>query len=525
MIASLLIMFIMSITSLWIISSITSDHINSIIDSSPIKVKTEEREEISNDDGETRTTVDTAARDDDTDGYDDTEDDDDGHDDTEDDTDGHDDTEDDDDSHDDTEDDDDGHDDSEHDIDDDIPPHAKLGVDPIYIELFKKAQLLSKYDYASSHQHGKFGIVIGPTEGNFRHTLRALQNGKRISSILQLNQTQQGISTKTKKDLKLALMASPVHVQILESCSSYMINQQPNKINITRFKEKMSDAVIENLPDQNELEEACRLWANGTLFDHTLKMRDAPYTHNDNHTNLDQGSSKYWLKALGGYRLAPYQHSLFLDSDSYPCPGIQKLFQLTDPDDDSFGKYWQLPVSGPADLAIGIEQYAAWQNERWIPGDKKILSDCTNFAKRNTGAVLFNFQRLLAHTLAHFIPLVSEHIYNHVATPEQTVTNDQVPFRVALYLFRRFQPDFVEHQIPMHTSCRTYPGKYYAGTDGLVNGMYPLQHDGKPCKECSCTPCLINHTPGYPVTIGGFMGWEKHVPTNLMPLLPYAGIN
>jgi len=511
MIASFITMFIILITShYWIISLINSDHINSIIDSSPIKVKTEEREEISNDDVETRTTVDTAARDDDTDGYDDTEEDDDGHDDTEDD---------------DNEDDDDGHDDTEDDDDDDIPPHAKLGVDPIYIELFKKAQLLSKYDYASSHQHGKFGIVIGPTEGEFRHTLKALENGKRISSILQLNQIQQGLSTTTKKDLKLALMASPEHVQILDSCSSYMINQQPNKINITRFKEKMSDAVIENLPDQNELEEACRLWANGTLFDHTLKMNDAPYKHNDNHTNLDQGSSKYWLKALGGYRLAPYQHSLFLDSDSYPCPGVQKLFQLTDPDGYLFGKYWQLPVSGPGDLAIGVDQFAAWQNGLWIPGDKKVLSDCSNFAERNTGAVLFNFQRLLAHTLAHFIPLVSEHIYNNVATPEQKVVNDQVPFRVALYLFRRFQPDFVEHQIPMHASCRTYPGVQHSGTDGFLNGMYPLQHDGKPCKECSCTPCLINHTPDYPVTIGGFMGWEKHVPTNLMPLLPYTGIN
>jgi len=215
MIASLLTVSIISIiTSCWHMSSITSrssyDHINSIIDSSPIKVKTEERDEI---------------------------------------------------SHDDTKDDDDGYEDSEHNTGDDIPHYAKLGVDPIYIELFKKAQLLSKHDYASSHQHGKFGIVIGPTEGVFWHTLKALQNGKRIRSILQLNQTQQGISTKTKKDLKLALMASPEHVQILDSCSSYMINQQPSKINITRFKEKMSDAVIENLPDQNQLEEACRLWA------------------------------------------------------------------------------------------------------------------------------------------------------------------------------------------------------------------------------------------------------------------------
>ena len=222
------------------------------------------------------------------------------------------------------------------------------------------------------------------------------------------------------------------------------------------------------------------------------------------------------MKALGGYRLAPYEHSLFLDSDSYPCPGIKNLFQLTKPE-EYFGKYWQLPITGAADLAIGMDQYADWQNHKWIPGDANILTDCANFAERNTGTVLFNFQQPLAHILAHFIPLVSEHVYNNVASSKQKVTNDQVPFRMALYLFHRFQPDFVEHQIPMHASCRAYPGRNIAGTDGFKNGMYPLQQDGKQCSECSCTPCLINHfsIDIWPVKIGGFLGWEEDAPQNL----------
>ena len=154
-----------------------------------------------------------------------------------------------------------------------------------------------------------------------------------------------------------------------------------------------------------------------------------------------------------------------------------------------------------------------FQNKKWIPGDEEILSDSIHFAERNTGAVLFNFERPLTHTLAHFIPLVSEHIYNNVATPDKKVVNDQVPFRVALYLFQRFQPQFVEHQIPMHASCRTYPGLGYAGTDGFLNGMYPLQQDGRPCRECSCTPCLINHNAAsHRVTMDGYMGWEEDAP-------------
>ena len=205
-----------------------------------------------------------------------------------------------------------------------IPPHAKIGVDPVYIKLFEEAKLRSEKDYDSSHKDGTFGIVIGPTEGKFRYTLLALQNGKRIRSILGPPDRRSSATVNAKTSLKLALMTSPQHVEVLNACP------QINKNAVSEFKAgEIND---------DQIKEACRLWANGTIFDHIIPMQDAPYKSNDNHTNLGQGSSKFWLKALGGYRLAPYKHSLFLDSDSYPCPGIDKLFQLTNPDDSNFGK-------------------------------------------------------------------------------------------------------------------------------------------------------------------------------------------
>jgi hypothetical protein len=85
-----------------------------------------------------------------------------------------------------------------------------------------------------------------------------------------------------------------------------------------------------------------------------MPMQDAPYKPNDNHTDLAQGSFKFWLKALGGYRLAPYKHSLFFDYDSYPCPGIDKLLQLTNPDDSNFGKLWQLPTQEQTILLLAL---------------------------------------------------------------------------------------------------------------------------------------------------------------------------
>jgi len=205
-------------------------------------------------------------------------------------------------------------------------PGILLGVDPIYVELFEEAKRRSARDYWRSHKLGERGIVIGPTDGNFeRYTLKALQNGRRIRNIILNGGIGDGI------EMKLALMTSPEHISMLMRC-----------------------------PDL-EMEEACLLWANGTLFDHVISVGDPPYNHNDNNTNLDQGTSKYWLKALGGYRNAPYKHSLFLDSDAYPCPGIDKLFTLTAPNGPN-GKFWQLPISTPGDLAIGMDQYPAWQN-------------------------------------------------------------------------------------------------------------------------------------------------------------------
>eukprot|EP00984_Skeletonema_dohrnii_P035071 scaffold34604_cov88-Skeletonema_dohrnii-CCMP3373.AAC.3 len=58
--------------------------------------------------------------------------------------------------------------DGEDEEDDGIPHYAKEGVDPIYINLFKDAKIRSDSDYKHSHREGKRGIVIGPTEGNFK---------------------------------------------------------------------------------------------------------------------------------------------------------------------------------------------------------------------------------------------------------------------------------------------------------------------------------------------------------------------
>jgi hypothetical protein len=257
--------------------------------------------------------------------------------------------------------------------------------------------------------------------------------------------------------------------------------------------------------------EGCRLWANGTLFDHVIPTKEE-YQLNGNGTYNEQGSSSYWLKALGGYRHAPFKKTMFLDSDAYPCPGFENLFDLLTITKSPDQKLWQLRNYADVDFAAGIDQFPFGTRcgDPFIPGDRVILSKgYTQFTERNTGTTMFNFERQVAHTFAHFIPLVAQHIYNNVASEEAYVANDQCPFRVAMYLFLRLRPDFVDLQIPQHSSCRSYPGHDYAGTDGFLNGMFPLQADGKHCSECHCTPCLVAHTPGYPVKINGTMGWES----------------
>jgi hypothetical protein len=174
-------------------------------------------------------------------------------------------------------------------------------------------------------------------------------------------------------------------------------------------------------------------------------------------------------------------------------------------------KLWSLSSTETVDLAIGIDQCprGTGGSDRWTPGDKLILKDFETFAERNAGTDLWNFHRQLVHELATFAPLVAEHIYNNVATPEEKVVNDQNPFRTALYLFKRLKPEFNEQMLPMHTSCRTYPGAPFAGIDGFKNGMYPFISDaGERCAECYCTPCLIGHT-AKSFTINGKMGWEE----------------
>jgi hypothetical protein len=152
---------------------------------------------------------------------------------------------------------------------------------------------------------------------------------------------------------------------------------------------------------------------------------------------------------------------MFLNSDACPFTGFDKLIDLVTP-----VKAWYIPSEAAADLGIGIEQWVGEASRFWNPGDDHAYEDFRYFRQRNTGVVLFHFHSQTAHTVAHFIPLVSEHIYNNVATSEAKVANDQTPFRNALFLFKWLVPVVNEQQLPMHSSCRSYPGQRHTGTDG-----------------------------------------------------------
>mmetsp|Transcript_8052 Transcript_8052/g.10199 ORF Transcript_8052/g.10199 Transcript_8052/m.10199 type:complete len:103 (+) Transcript_8052:2-310(+) len=88
----------------------------------------------------------------------------------------------------------------------------------------------------------------------------------------------------------------------------------------------------------------------------------------------------------------------------------------------------------------------------------------------------------------NFHRLVENYLYSTTVKASKPITNDQVTFKLALYLFELFEPDFTEHTIPQHTSCRSYPGKSFAGIDGFLTGMVR-----QGCNSCSCSPCLVAH--------------------------------
>ncbi|KAI2507186.1 hypothetical protein MHU86_7252 [Fragilaria crotonensis] len=346
-----------------------------------------------------------------------------------------------------------------------------LGVFQVYLDIFAKAKKLATDDFPSINFRGQRGVLIGPIAGKFLHTTKALQNARRIRSILAYNST-----------VKIAIMLSSELKSSLDNCPS---NSDP------------------------ENADTCRMWNGGALFDDVIVMQeDIPYKSNEA-TAFDSASisGKYWMQALSGYLLAPYVETLFLDSDARPCPGFEKLFSFLHPFTD---KLWALPLTKTVDLAVGLDQYRDSGfpgTHYWCPGDARVLSDFAQYAERNTGTVLLNFHSILTRQFAHFVPLVAEHIYNNVATPIKSVTNDQVPFLVAVYLFRRLEPEFNEQILPLHASCRTYAGVESTGIDGDQNGMFPIMEYGDRCRACSCTPCLITH--GTAITIeGGKMGWE-----------------
>ena len=353
------------------------------------------------------------------------------------------------------------------------------GVSPVYLSLLDEAYERAEEDYETSHTRGERGVVIGPTEGAFRHTVKGLRNARRIRNILNGDNIT---------SIKIALMTSDAHIKILQNCSMYL------------------DLVGE--VDVESLVEGCRLWDSGALLDDLIPTIDDEYKSNDDHA---VGNTSFMmLKNMASYRHGPYTMNLFVDTDAYPCPGFDKLFDLVKNPGKS--KAWQLPITPvDADVAVGMEQFkhGPGSKHHFVPGDPKILTGWFTFTFRNDGVVLFHFKRKIAHVFAHFLPLVTEHVYQHVGTKEVKVVNDQTPFAIAMYLFRRLVPEFLETPIPMHSSCRSYPGKAYAGTDGFINGMLPIQQDGKHCSECKCSPCLVSHFASeWLLNIDGKKGWE-----------------
>jgi hypothetical protein len=78
------------------------------------------------------------------------------------------------------------------------------GVLPAYLSLLDEAYQRADEDYETSHTRGDRGIVIGPTEGEFKHTVKGLRNARRIRNILN----------GTNSSVKIALMTSNAHIEI-----------------------------------------------------------------------------------------------------------------------------------------------------------------------------------------------------------------------------------------------------------------------------------------------------------------------
>lgn len=347
-------------------------------------------------------------------------------------------------------------------------------IPQVYLDMLEEAEKRSKKDYQTSHTRGKRGIVIGPIDGKFKYTLKALENARRIRNILARD-----------SGIQLAIITSKEHVQILNGCKKLK----------SSWKEPLTPKV-------------CRLWANGTMFDDIILNKEPKQWTNNFHVTERLGS-RYIMISIAGSVLAPYQQSLMLDSDSYPCPGVEKFFDMINPYSN---QRWPLPSTATVDLVTSFEQYP-WQDSHW----KRVLgkgsggySDFEYFADRNCGTLLYNFESHKTHVFAHFVQLVAAHVINNVASPDLIVMGEQTLYKIALYVFKKLRPEFHEEQFPSHLSCRSYPNDEGGGIDGFRNGMYPLQVNGKPCNECHCTSCLINHNHGaHFVFINGKTGWEN----------------
>jgi hypothetical protein len=344
--------------------------------------------------------------------------------------------------------------------------HRLLGIDPAYIELLRKA---AEPGEGYPPKHGDRGVMFVAGSA-FRYLLMALENAERVSKSVR----------NSDPEVRVAVFTHRKYISLMDLCGNETTLYHAAAANET------------NIPAP-EATAACNLWHH-VNDPFALEDLEIPPVKSD---VGKQASPEFWMTCMVANTQAPYIRTLFLDNDAYVCPGFADLFLMADPMTEN--NLWTFPETRTADLVIGIDQYPYNANHQYYPspGNLTILDDFQYFSDRNTGTYVLNFHRRELHTFTRFVVLVAQHIYNNVASKGQEITNDQVFFKLALYIFEKAYPNFAENTIPLHSSCRTYVGLEYAGTRGDLNGMYPIQKDtGKPCAKCSCTPCLVNHLAG-----------------------------
>lgn len=205
--------------------------------------------------------------------------------------------------------------------------HVELGVDPIYLDLFRKAKVRAKQ--RPMEFRAEKGVCIGPIGVGTDHFLKALRNAKRIRNILP-----------PSTDVKIAIVVHQKQLDDLDKTCRLIENFQ--KLN--REAGSVTDRTACAMKNESFVDDFV-----GVPYPIEVKSK------NDAVDGRVQYSHWYWTFALASYKHAPYRRSLFLDSDAYPCPHFERLFAFATPFKE---KLWSTPSYGrEVDLAVGIDQY------------------------------------------------------------------------------------------------------------------------------------------------------------------------